>query len=231
MIGIIGAMEEEVLALKHKMELKETKKIKNLEFYIGSLHQRDIIVVKCGIGKVNAALCTQILIDNFEIKAIINTGVAGGLNDDLNIGDIVISSATVYHDFDTTAFGDPLGYISRMGMEDCFFKADDHLIEIAKKCSESIENIKIIVGKVASGDQFISKVDIKNKIKSEFDASCVEMEGAAIAHTCFINQIPFVIIRSISDNASKDANMSFDEFVSLAASNSSAIVETIISEI
>lgn len=229
MVGIIGAMEEEVTALKSKMNIKEVKQIKNLEFYIGLLHNKEVIVVRCGIGKVNAALCTQIMIDNFNIHCIINTGVAGSLNKKLNIGDIVISSNAVEHDFDTTAFGDPIGYISRMGMEDAFFKSDKQLVDVAKKAGESIENINTFVGTVATGDQFISSKEAKNKIKDNFDAYCAEMEGAAIAHACYINQIPFVIIRAISDKADEKADISFDEFTDLASKNSSNMIEKIVS--
>jgi len=229
MIGIIGAMEEEITALKTKLELKEVKQIKSLEFYTGFLHSKKIVLVRCGIGKVNAAVCTQILIDNFEIEQIINIGVAGGINPKLNIGDIVISLNAVEHDFDTTAFGDPIGYISRMGMEDAFFKADKKLIDIAKKAAENIKNINVFVGTIASGDQFISSKESKDRIKNNFNAYCTEMEGAAIAHTCYLNKIPFVIIRAISDKADEKADISFDEFTNLAAKNSSDMIEQIIS--
>lgn len=231
MIGIIGAMEEEVVELKEKMELKEIKKIKNLEFYVGLLHQKDIVIVKCGIGKVNAALCTQILVDNFEIKSIINIGVAGGLYEKLKVGDIVISSNAVQHDFDASVFGDPVGYISRMGMKDAFFNADKDLIEIAKQAGETIATTNVYIGTVASGDQFISTKEVKNRIKTNFNAYCVEMEGAAIAHACYINQIPFVIIRAISDNADDEADISFEEFTHLAAKNSTTMIEKIVSQI
>lgn len=228
MIGIIGAMEEEITALISKMEMEEVKQIKNLKFYIGFIDFKRIIVARCGIGKVNAAICTQIMIDNFDIDCIINTGVAGGLNPQLNIGDIVISLDAVEHDFDTTAFGDPMGYISRMGMDNAFFKADKNLINIAKKAAESINNINIFVGTVASGDQFISSKEAKDKIKNNFNAYCAEMEGAAIAHTCYINKIPFVIIRAISDKADEKADISFEEFTDLAAKNSSIMIEQIV---
>ncbi len=229
MIGIIGAMEEEVVILKSKMNIKEFKNLKNNEFYIGTLSNKDVVVVKCGIGKVNAALCTQVLLDNFNIKAIINTGVAGGLNDKLNIGDIVISSNAVQHDFDTSIFGEPIGCIPRINMKDAFFTADETLINVAKQASDTLENVNTLIGTVASGDQFISDREIKNKIKSNFNAYCVEMEGGAIAHVCYINKVPFLIIRSISDKADGSAEVSFEEFVGLAAKNSSNMIEKIIS--
>lgn len=231
MIGIIGAMEEEITALKSKMNLDRVAEIKSLKFYIGKLHNKDIVVVKCGIGKVNAALCTQIMADNFELECVINIGVAGGLQNKMCIGDIVISKYAVQHDFDTSALGDKIGYISRMGMEDPFFKADKRLIQIAQDAGKSIPDINIYIGTVASGDQFISSKAAKEKIKDNFDAHCAEMEGAAIAHTCYINNLPFVIIRAISDNADESAGMSFDEFTDLAAKNSSIMIEKIVEKL
>lgn len=231
MIGIIGAMEEEVTALKAKMEVAEVKTLKKMAFYVGKLHGKAVVVVKCGIGKVNAALCTQIMVDHFDIRVIINTGVAGGLHEGLNIGDIVISDKAVQHDFDTAVFGDPVGYISRMDMEDAYFRADKTLVEAAKNAVDKIDGVKALVGTVASGDQFISSREAKDKIKSNFDAYCAEMEGAAIAHACYINDIAFVIIRAISDNADEAADMSFEEFTHLAAKNSSQMIENIVANI
>lgn len=230
MIGIIGAMEEEVTQLKAKMNIKETKTLKKLNFYIGSLHNKDIVVVRCGIGKVNAALCTQIMIDNFDIHAVINTGVAGGLDDKLSIGDIVISSDTIQHDFDTTKFGDPVGYISDIDMEDAFFKADTKLINIAEQVGKTMIHTKVFVGRIASGDQFISSKEVKNKIKNNCNAYCTEMEGAAIAHACYINEVPFLIIRAISDNADDTSGISFEEFVNMAAQNAADMIEKIINK-
>lgn len=229
MVAIIGAMEEEVVLLQAKLENKDVKVIKNLEVYTGLLNGKEVAVVKCGIGKVNAALCTQMLIDNFDIESVINTGVAGGLNPTLGIGDIVISKKAVQHDFDTAVFGDPVGYISRMGMKDCYFSADEKLIKSAMLAAEELENIKYVVGTVASGDQFIAAKEAKDKIKKNFDADCAEMEGAAIAHACYVNNVPFVIIRAISDNADESADMSFEEFTHLAAKNSTIMIEKMIS--
>lgn len=228
MLGIIGAMEEEIMQLKAKMNVEQIKTLKKLKFYIGTLDNKNIVVVRCGIGKVNAALCTQIMIDNFDIEAVINTGVAGGLNDKLNIGDIVISSDAVHHDFDTTKFGDPIGYISRMDMKDAFFKADTKLINLAEQAGKTMTDIKVFVGRIASGDQFISTKETKDKIKNDCDAYCVEMEGAAIAHACYINEIPFLIIRAISDNADDSSDISFEEFVNKAAQNAGNMIEKIV---
>ena len=155
-IGIIGAMEEEVISLRRKMELKEVHQIAGMEFYEGTMKDVQVIVVRCGIGKVNAAVCTQILIDRFNPTYIINTGVAGGLHPEVNIGDVVISSDTVEHDMDTTAFGDPKGVIPRM--DNSFFEADNQLVELAKDAAnEVLKEHKVWVGRIASGDQFVSK--------------------------------------------------------------------------
>lgn len=229
-IGIIGAMEEEVTALRNKMSNKELKQIAGMDFYQGILEDQEVVLVRCGIGKVNAAICTQALIDTFHIQYIINTGVAGGIYEKLDIGDIVISSDGVQHDFDTTAFGDPIGIIPRM--DESFFKADDQLIQLAKESAKNLpSNPKVYVGRIASGDQFISGSKQKERIWNHFQAYCAEMEGAAIAHTCYLNQIPFVIIRSISDKADHSADINFQEFVVEAAKNSNDMLIEILKRI
>lgn len=229
-IGIIGAMEEEVISLRRKMELKEIHQIAGMDFYEGTMNDVQVIVVRCGIGKVNAAVCTQILIDRFNPNYIINTGVAGGLHPDINIGDVVISSDTVEHDMDTTAFGDPKGVIPRM--DNSFFEADKALVKCAEEAAkEVLTEHKVWIGRIASGDQFVASMKVKQEIYSTFTAFCAEMEGAAIAHTCYLNQIPFVIIRAISDKADNGAEMNFDEFVNLAARNASKMIEGIIENI
>ena len=230
MIGIIGAMDEEVISLKRKMSIQDTEVIAGMEFCRGIMHDKEIVVVRCGIGKVNAAVCTQILIDRFRTSYIINTGVAGGLYPKINIGDVVISSDTVEHDMDASAVGNPRGEIPRM--KKTYFEADEKLVRIAQVSAEKIigEN-KVYVGRIASGDQFISSIKVKEEIYSTFTAYCAEMEGAAIAHTCYLNEVPFVIIRAISDKADHSAEANFEEFVNLAAKNASKIIEGILSEL
>lgn len=227
-IGIIGAMEEEIALLREKMDIVTAKNMIGLDFYIGRLSGKSIVVVKSGIGKVNAAICAQVLVDHFAVDYIINVGVAGAVFKELKIGDIVISSDTVQHDMDASVFGDPVGTIPRMS--ESFFPADKELIDIAKKAFEElkIEN-SLFVGRIASGDQFISSSEKKNMLWTSFKAYCTEMEGAAIAHTCYLNKIPFVIIRAISDNADGSSDMDFSKFTAYAAKNSSSIVENIIS--
>ena len=224
MVGIIGAMDEEVLTLKERMEIIEVRSIASLEFYIGTLNNTSVVVVMGGIGKVNAALCTQVLIDCFHVDAIINTGVAGALSDELEIGDVVISSDTVQHDMDATAFGYPIGQIPRL--EVFSFKADEHLIHIAEKATDILpQTTGVYVKRIVSGDTFVADAAKKRWLMDKFDGFCTEMEGAAIAQTAYINKIPFVIIRSISDKADDSAEMNFDEFVTMAANNSCKMIE------
>lgn len=226
-LGVIGAMEEEVEILKDKMDIKETVEVAGMEFYRGTLENKNIVLVRSGVGKVNMATCTQILADKFNVTAVINSGVAGTLDPELNQGDIVISTDAVQHDFDTTVFGDPLGEISRLGIT--FFEANNNMIEIAKKASENVSGIHIKEGRVASGDQFVAGGAIADRIKENFgQVSAVEMEGASMAQVAYLNNIPFVILRSISDKADGGADLSYEEFLPIAAKNASALVEEFI---
>ena len=219
MIGIIGAMESEVESIFANMTSKEKININNLTFYKGLLFNKDVVVVKCGIGKVNAALCTQLLILTFKVDKIINTGIAGATGKGLNIYDFVVSSQAVYHDFDTSFFGYKLGQVP--GMEETF-KADEELQKLALQAfekSELAKNHKIQNGLIASGDQFISGGERKSFIINNFHPLCVEMEGCAIAHTCFANNIPFVIIRCMSDCADDSAVETYEESKASKASS------------
>ena len=211
MIGIIGAREEEVSQLIEAMEEKEKVTCAGMDFYCGKLKDKEVVIVQSGIGKVNMALCTQILADRFDVKAVINTGVAGGLYKDIEIGDIVISKDAVQHDVDATVFGYKVGEIPRM--DTSYFEADKDLIELAKKtCDEVNPDIHSYVGRVVSGDQFISDNKKKHYLINEFDGYCAEMEGAAMAQAAHLNQIPFIILRAISDKADQEAAGSYEEF-------------------
>lgn len=224
-IGIIGAMEEEIVYIKENMDVVSAKNILGLDFYMGTMFGNSVVLVRSGIGKVNAAICTQVLIDLYAVDYIINMGVAGAISKELNIGDIVISSDTVQHDFDTTACGDEIGVISRMN--ESFFKADDALIELARESAEKSER-PVYIGRVASGDKFIATTEEKNKIWSNFKAMCCEMEGAAIAHACYLNKIPFVIIRVISDKAEEGTSINYDTFFKESAIVASKIVNNMV---
>ncbi len=202
-IGIIGAMEEEIENIKPYIDIISTKNIVGLDFYMGKMGGNNVVLVRSGIGKVNAAVCSQVLIDLYAVDYIINVGVAGAINKDLKIGDVVIATDTMHHDMDTTYFGDDIGIIPRM--EESAFKADNELIEIAlKSSSDVLENNNVVTGRIVSGDQFLCDIEKKNKIWSHFKASCVDMESAAIGQACYLNKIPFCIIRSISDNSDED---------------------------
>lgn len=221
-IGIIGAMDEEISSIKEEMDVISTRNIIGLDFFMGKMCGNNVVLVRSGIGKVNAAICAQVLIDMYAVDYIINVGVAGGISKELEIGDIVISDDCVQHDFDTSIFGDPIGFISRMNVS--FFKADDELIKIAKEAGEKVVESTVVVGRIASGDQFISSGEKKSFIWNEFKASCAEMEGAAVAHACYLNKIPFVIIRSISDKAENSSEHDYEKFFRESAKIAAKIV-------
>lgn len=230
MLGIIGAMDEEVAKLKLHMEQSETHSIATMNFLKGTLHGTDVVVVRSGIGKVNAAICTQILIDRFQVTAIINTGIAGSLRSEINIGDIVLSSDTLQHDIDATGFGYPMGQIPRMDV--LSFRADERLIRLAKACCHQVNpDINTYVGRVVSGDQFISDKAKKQWLIETFDGSCTEMEGAAIAQTAYLNRIPYLIIRAISDKADDSAEMDYAEFEAAAIDHSVKLLMAMIREL
>ena len=210
-IGIIGAMEEEVAKLKENMQIQETSVIAGMEFCQGICEGQNVVIVRSGIGKVNAAVCTQILCDVFKVNAIINTGVAGSLKNEINIGDIVLSEDALQHDMDATGFGYDPGVIPRM--EESIFKGDETLLKLAQKvCQEVNPDIQVFRGRVVSGDQFISDHDVKQRIVNSFGGFCTVMEGAAIAQTAWLNKIPYLVIRAISDKADGSAEMDYSEF-------------------
>lgn len=228
-LGIIGAMDEEVRILKDEMILERRETKARMEFFAGKLWNKDVVVVTCGIGKVNAAVCTQILADDFDVDKIINVGVAGGIGEEIMPGDVVVASNLVQHDFDTTAFGDKAGQIARMDTFD--FKCDYNLVDAAEKACFNIEQHKCFTGRIATGDQFIADIEKLKWLKSEFGALACEMEGGSIAHVCYLNHIPFVIIRSISDNANTGAHMDFEKFVPIAVENSINILKSMLTTI
>lgn len=220
-VGIIGAMDEEVAILINKMVNKELINKAGMLYYVGELSGKDVVVVKCGIGKINAAVCSQILISEFKVNIIINSGVAGALDNKLNIGDIVVSRDTLNHDMDTTAFGDEYGVIPRM--EESIFKGDTRLIKLALDSGKKYD-VKVIEGRVLSGDQFIASKEKKDWLVKIFDGTCAEMEGVAIGQTAYLNNIPFLILRAISDKADGSAKVSYEDFKEEAIVNLSNIL-------
>ncbi|MGX2957912.1 5'-methylthioadenosine/adenosylhomocysteine nucleosidase [Peribacillus sp. JNUCC 23] len=226
-IGIIGAMKEEVAILHEKMKIESTETVAGMEFYKGTLDGENIVLVQSGVGKVNAAACTQVLVDHFGVDYLINSGVAGGLGPDVTVGDIVISTDAVQHDVDITALGEDPGVISRM--DTSIFTADEKLIQLAQSSVEGLsEDIHVFQGRIASGDQFIASAEQKAEINEIFSPYAVEMEGAAIAHVAHLNDVPFVIIRAISDDAGGEADVKYEDFVKMAAENASKMIEQMI---
>ena len=229
-IGIIGAMEIEVAALKEKMENVKITRKAMMEFNEGEIAGKKVVVVRSGIGKVNAAICTQILVDDFQAEVVINTGIAGSLNADINIGDIVLSTDVLHHDVDATGFGYPKGQIPQM--EEFSFQADAALRALAAKvCKEVNPEIEVFEGRICSGDQFVSDDQVKKDIVSNFGGYAVEMEGASIAHAAHLNGVPFLIIRAISDKADGSAQMDYPAFDAAAAEHSVRLTYRMIQEL
>ncbi|MDE6092982.1 MAG: 5'-methylthioadenosine/adenosylhomocysteine nucleosidase [Ruminococcus sp.] len=215
-IAIIGAMPSELADIRKTLGEAETKKISGFEFFLNSYKGKTIINACCGIAKVNAALCTQVMIDNFKPDCVINTGIAGGMNTDVKVCDIVISTEVLPHDLDPHFLDDYPPYCS-------VFKADRKLIESAEKiCAEF--SVKSFRGRIVSGEAFISSNEVKNEIQNRLNPHAVDMESAAVGHCCYLNDKPYVSVRCISDNADDDGAMSFDEFEKIAAKRVAGIV-------
>ena len=199
-IGIIGAMEVEVSYLKGRLENTTSQVIAGMKFAEGTFNGVPAVVVFCSVGKVNAGICVQILVDRFNVTHVINTGVAGSLDSAINIGDLVVSTDAVHHDMDVCNLGYEPGQVP--GFKEIYFPADEQLRSIVKQAAAQVAtDIAVFDGRVASGDQFVRTNAEKQRIISTFAARCCEMEGAAIAHACFLNDVPFVIVRAISDKA------------------------------
>ena len=209
------------------MDIEKVVEYASMQFYKGVLCGKKVVVVRSGIGKVNAAVCTQILADKFNVDILINTGIAGSLDAAIDIGDMVISTDLVEHDMDASIFGDPVGQIPRM---DTFsFPADRELVKKAVQANtEANPDIKTFTGRIVSGDQFVSSAEVKDKLVNLFQAKCTEMEGAAIAHTAYLNKISCVIIRAISDKADNSATMDYPTFEKQAIKHSVKLVRNLL---
>ena len=211
MLGIIGAMDEEVAKIKERLENVEVQTFGGMDFYKGNFEGKSVVVVRSGIGKVNAAVCAQILADRYQVSGIVNTGIAGSLMAKIDIGDIVLSTDALQHDMDATNFGYPAGQIPRMDV--LSFPADPKLLALAKECCGRLNpEIHTYEGRVVSGAQFISDQKKKDWLIETFHGYCTEMEGAAIAQAAYLNGIPFLIIRAISDKADNSANVDYPTF-------------------
>ncbi|MDF2883447.1 MAG: S-adenosylhomocysteine nucleosidase [Clostridiaceae bacterium] len=225
-IGIIAAMAEELSLIVKAMNTTREENKAKMNFKYGELYGNEVVAVVCGIGKVNAAICAQILIDDFKVDKVINVGVAGGTGKDVMPGDVVIGNSLVQHDVDTSAFGDKIGQIPRL--DTYSFKCDEELINAATEACEAAGSHNYFIGRIVTGDQFINDALKVKWLNSEFDALACEMEGGSIAQTCYLNCVPFVIIRSISDNANNGAHMDYDKFVPIAVENSTNILKSML---
>lgn len=227
-VAIICAMEEELTSIVEALQVKSSKvQWARFEVHQTVYHGHELVFIMCGIGKVNAALHTQYVIDTFKPQYVINVGVAGGLSSDLHFGDVVIADDLVQHDMDITAFGLPVGQIARM---DTFsFKCDEKLVNIASGITHP--DFKVVVGRIATGDQFISDKIKASWIKDTFGALAGEMEGASVAHVCHVNEVPFLVVRALSDKAGmddKEAIHSFDQLKDMVAVRSSLVVKQLL---
>lgn len=222
MIGIIGAMDIEVQNLKNAVTEKQVKTVSGIDFVSGKIHGTEVVIAKAGVGKVNAAVCAQTMILLYNPEAVINTGVAGSLSSKVGVGDIVIATATVQHDMDTSSLGDPIGFISGIDMVE--LPCDTLVYKKLLQSAEKIDNIKIESGIIASGDVFLNSSDLKEKIVERFGAVAGEMEGASIGQVCVINHTPYCVLRAISDNADGSSHVDYPTFVSRAAEVSTNIM-------
>ena len=214
-LGIIGAMQEEVETLVSNLAERESSVHAGSTFHQGKLEGLDVVVVQCGVGKGNAAMCTQILCSVYGVTHLVNTGIAGSLCAELDIGDLVVSRDAMYHDFDCNAFGYPSGKVP--GMDVIAFPADKMLMDYAFAAAEAVNPGHTKIGRIASGDQFVASKELKEKIIATTQGLCTEMEGAAIAQTAYRNGLPFVILRAISDKADDSAEMDYPTFERIAA--------------
>lgn len=224
-IGIIGAMEPEVEAIIATLTEKESETVSGITFYTGKIGEKRVAVAKCGIGKVFAALCAEIMILKYAPSLLVNTGVGGALASGLTTGDIVVASDLCQHDMDTSAIGDPKGLVS--GINVIYFESDKRASEILLSVAKSL-GLNARLGRIASGDKFIASKGDKDRIVSDFAADACEMEGCAIAQTAFVNGTPFAVVRAISDSADGEATMDYPTFLPLAARNSTNLTLALI---
>lgn len=227
--GVIAAMNEEMEEIEKIMNDIEEKNIYEIYFYKGKIEENEIILVECGVGKVNAARVTQLLIDKFDVDIVINIGSGAAASDELEIGDIVIGKTIVQHDFDITAFGHPKGFISNIG-ENIKSNVDltNKMKELISKISEENNKYKVKIGTIASGDIFCTEIKMKDKIKNKFNADIIDMESSAIAQVCKLDDKPFIIIRSVSDKPNGNNQITFDEFLKFASKRCAIILQEFI---
>lgn len=219
-IGIIGAMEPEIEALISNLTAHKTKTVSGITFHLGKIGKVRVAVAKCGIGKVFAGMCAEAMIIKYAPKLIVNTGVGGGIAKGIKVGDLLIADKLVQHDMDTSPLGDPKGLIS--GINKIYFETDKKAVTLIKEIAFE-QTFPCHVGTIASGDVFVSDSETKERIKNDFSASVCEMEGAAIAHVCFVNDTPCAVIRAVSDSADEDSSMDYLKFLPIAAKKSALV--------
>ena len=222
MIGILCALDKELEMMLEQLEEAEKKKICGYEFSVGRLRGRRAVLCKCGVGKVNAAVCAQTMLLNWPIRLMINSGVAGALRRPLEIGDICVATDLVQHDVDTSAMGDPVGLVSTVNQT--YFRCAEWAVQGILKASREVDGVNAIAGRIATGDQFVTDKEVKDRIVRNFNAYACEMEGGAIAQTCFINGVDCAVIRAISDSSTGQHQMEYMEFMPMAAKNSANVV-------
>ena len=227
MIGIIAAESKEMNEIKKLMKNIEEKDLFNLQFFTGKIEEEECVLVECGEGKVNAARTTQIMIDNFKIDKLVNVGSAGAINEDLSVKDVVIADKLVQYDFDISGLGYEKGEICNIGK---YIYCDKTLVEECKKAIENIENesYKVVIGTIATADSFCDKPEIAKMVRKEFNAECVEMEGAAVAQVCYLDKIPFLVIRGISDTPNGNNKIDFRKYLEIASKQSAKILQNLI---
>ena len=228
MIGIIGAMALEIDALAERMQIRERIRAGQDDFRVGELFGQEAVLADCGPGKVNAALTAQQMILRWQPEWILNIGVAGGADPDLRVGDIVVATDAVQHDMDTTGLGDPAGYVSKVGL--VAFPCDDKLRRRLVRAASQLQDVRVVEGVIATGDQFVNDAAVARRLREQFGAAAVEMEGAAIAHACYVHRVPCGILRSISDGANQDSGMDFADFAAAAAAHAQRVVELLLTE-
>ncbi len=228
-IGVIGAMEVEVQLLRQELDGCTIVAHAGMEFNEGTLNGQAVVVARCGIGKVNAALCTQIMVDLYGVTHVVNTGIAGSLDARIDIGDLVVSTDAVHHDVDASVFGYAPGQVPDLGT---FAFASDASLRAAvvAAAAKAAPGVGVHEGRVVSGDQFIASDEVKARLAGEFGGLRCEMEGASIAQACWLNGVPFVVVRAISDKADGSAEMAYPEFEELAAHRCAAIVELMLAD-
>ncbi len=226
MLGIIGAMDIEVNGIIAKMEEPQEKTVSSMKFTVGKIGGTECVVAKCGIGKVNAAMCAQTMILCFKPDMIINTGIAGSTSDKTHIGSVVIAENVVQHDFDTTALGDEKGMLFLPDENIVFIPTDKKLRDELSAVCASLDDVDHTIGNIATGDLFISTRELRSKLNKKFAAIACEMEGGSIGHVCYVNRVPFCILRSISDDNSSDSGAA-EEYHVFAQSAAEKAIEII----